>query len=83
MLYIFAIFLPPLTPLFAGRPFSFLLNLFFYIAGLALTLFFGLGLILIIFCMIHSCAVASDHYRDERESDIDRIVEAVRGEYED
>lgn len=74
MLYVIAIFIPPLALLFAGKLVHAFLNLIFYVAGLALLLAAGLGLILLIPCVIHAFAVIGGKNADKRA---DRIVRAI------
>lgn len=54
MLYVFAIFLPPLAVLLAGKPFQALFNIL-------LTLIFWLP------GVIHAWMVVSNHYADQRQ----------------
>lgn len=62
MLYLLAIFLPPIAVLLAGKPFQAILNLvltlLFYVPGL-----------------IHALFVVHNHYADRRT---DRIVKEMR-----
>jgi uncharacterized membrane protein YqaE (UPF0057 family) len=62
MLYLLAIFLPPVAVLLCGKPFQAILNFFltllFYVPGL-----------------IHALLVVNNHYADKRT---DRIVKEMR-----
>ena len=62
MLYLLAIFLPPVAVLIAGKPFQALLNI-------------GLCFLLVIPGVIHAWMVVSNHYQDKRTG---RIVDAMR-----
>ena len=63
MLYLVAIFLPPVAVLLCGKPFQAIVNLvltlLFYVPGL-----------------IHALLVVSNHYADKRT---DRLVKEMKG----
>lgn len=62
MLYLLAIFLPPVAVLIAGKPFQALLNI-------------GLCLLLIVPGIIHALFVVNNHYADKRT---ERVIDAMK-----
>ncbi len=64
MLYLLAIFLPPVAVLIAGKPFQALINLLLWALG-------------IIPGIIHALFVVHNHYADKRTN---RIVDAMHSE---
>ena len=63
MLYLVAIFLPPVAVLLCGKPFQALLNLI-------LTLLFYVPV------LIHALLVVNNHYADKRT---DRVIKEMKG----
>ena len=73
--YVIAILFPPLAILLKGKIIQATLNLILLLAGLALTLVFGLGLILWIVAIVHACVVVHRSHADRRHRE---LVNAMR-----
>ena len=74
MMYAIAFVIPPLALLFCGKPFSTMTNGIIWLVGLVFTLG-GVGLALVIPCIIWAMAVVGGKRADKRT---DRIIEALR-----
>lgn len=75
MLYLLALFLPPLALLFAGKPFQAIISLIIYIfSWLGLFLFFVPGLLLWFVAVVHAVLVINNTRADRRT---EKIVKAM------
>lgn len=74
MLYLIALFIPPLAILFCGKPFQALTNLVILVASLILSVV-GIGLLGLPVCLLHGLFVVHNYYADERNN---RVVRAIR-----
>jgi len=66
MLYLLAVFIPPLAVLLCGKPFQALLSIPLTLLGWAPG-------------VIHALFVVQNHYADERSRKLIRVVERQRG----
>ena len=78
MIYVICWLCPPLSLLFAIRPISAILNGLIWIVGVCLLPAAGLGLLLVIPCIIHACStISGDNFRRGNNTVV-REVKALR-----
>jgi hypothetical protein len=79
MLYLVALFIPPLAIILTGKIFQSIFNGILWLVAIAVTIFTlgiasGFGFGLHILCLIHAFFAINSHNQDKRT---DRIVEAI------
>ena len=74
MMYVIAFLFPPLALLLIGRPFAAILNGLAYAVGIALTPVGGLGLIVIIACLVHAVSAVGAKRQAKMERRLGRTM---------
>lgn len=77
MMYVVGLFVPPLAILLSGKLLQAIVNLVFWSVGLALSVF-GVGVIIVIACVIHAWAVIGGRNADRRTNQLVKAIERNR-----
>lgn len=80
MFFVLSLICPPLALLLCLRPISATVNLMFWITGLCLLPAAGLGLLLIIPCIIHAWSTVSADFANDRNKSTIRELRSLKRE---
>ena len=75
MRYLIALLVPPLAVLLCGKPVQAILNAVVWLVGIV-TIFFGVGLLVVPVAVIHAMFVVNTHFADKRQAGLMRALDS-------